>query len=138
MTQLLYVGVRGRKWVCGVGRGFSPGILLPLLCGQFVAKCSVSVLGNYAHDRPTQIVLWQTGVLGVVYLKNYVRFLVVVSFLALGQILRESCWVFSSDIINAACSMPEFILAGSKLLTQFSILLKFVFSAIMQVDGIWL
>lgn len=55
-----------------------------------------------------------------------------------GQILRESCWVFSSDIINAACSMPEFILAGSKLLTQFSILLKFVFSAIMQVDGIWL
>lgn len=52
------------------------------------------------------------------------------------QILRESCWVFSSDIINAACSMPEFILAGSKLLTQFSILLKFVFSAIMQVDGI--
>lgn len=59
-------------------------------------------------------------------------------FFCWGQILRESCWVFSSDIINAACSMPEFILAGSKLLTQFSILLKFVFSAIMQVDGIWL
>lgn len=40
--------------------------------------------------------------------------------------LRESCIVFSSEIINAACSMPEFILCGSKLFTQFSILLKMV------------
>lgn len=74
---------------------------------------------------------------GLVWLGFFVV-VVVVGFFCWGQILRESCWVFSSDIINAACSMPEFILAGSKLLTQFSILLKFVFSAIMQVDGIWL
>lgn len=40
--------------------------------------------------------------------------------------LRESCWCFSSDIIKAALSMPEFMLWGStfKLFTQFSILLK--------------
>lgn len=38
--------------------------------------------------------------------------------------LRESCIVFSSEIINAACSIPEFILCGSKLFTQFSILLE--------------
>lgn len=45
--------------------------------------------------------------------------------------LRESCWVFSSDTIKAACSMPEFILCGSKLFVQFSILLKFAHSTIM-------
>lgn len=45
--------------------------------------------------------------------------------------LRESCCVFSSEIIRAACSMPEFILCGSKLFTQFSILLKFAHSTIM-------
>lgn len=28
--------------------------------------------------------------------------------------LRESCWCFSSDIIKAALSMPEFMLWGSK------------------------
>lgn len=45
--------------------------------------------------------------------------------------LRESCWVFSSDIISAACSIPEFILCGSRLLTQFSILLKIAHATII-------
>lgn len=46
--------------------------------------------------------------------------------------LRESC--FSSDTINAARSMPEFMLWGSKfkLFTQFSILLK-----IIDHSGLW-